>query len=125
MKTLTTLVLGIGMASMGPGTLPAQTGPWTDGELLIRSQLQPAGPSAIFRVVPETGGTLYVDPIDLMLPVTCGGIPGAPGAGSFDLPILLTDPGLVGFTFFSQAGFFDGAAVQGISLTNGLRIVMG
>lgn len=75
--------------------------------------------------IPFLGGTLYVDPIGLMLPVACGGIPGAPGAGSLGLPIFLTDPALAGFNFYSQAGFADPSAVQGISLTNGLRIVIG
>ncbi len=35
----------------------AQTGPWTDGEILVRSQVLPSGQSAIFRVNPETGET--------------------------------------------------------------------
>ncbi len=35
----------------------AQTGPWTDGEILMRSTLQPSGERAIFRIVPETGAT--------------------------------------------------------------------
>lgn len=79
----------------------------------------------VSAAIPVLGGTLYVDPIDLLLPVTSGGVPGASGAGSLGVPILLTDPALVGFRFFLQAGFFDGAAVQGISLTNGLQIVIG
>jgi hypothetical protein len=35
----------------------SQTGPWTDGEILVRSELQPSGQRAIFRVIPETGAT--------------------------------------------------------------------
>ncbi len=79
----------------------------------------------VASAIPILGGTLYVDPIDLVLQVTCGGVPGAPGAGSLGLPILLVDPSLTGLAFFAQAGFFDGAAVQGMSLTSGLKIVIG
>jgi len=35
----------------------AQTGPWTDGEILLRAQVPATGQRAIFRVVPETGAT--------------------------------------------------------------------
>jgi hypothetical protein len=37
--------------------LHAQIGPWTDGEILVRSTVQPSGERAIFRIVPETGAT--------------------------------------------------------------------
>ncbi len=75
--------------------------------------------------IPALGGTLYVYPIALQFPVTVGGTPGAAGAGSFGLPLLVTDPALTGLTLFMQAGFIDGTAVQGVSLTNGLQLVIG
>src|SRR4029450_1826642 len=35
----------------------SQTGPWTEGEILVRSSLELTGERAIFRVNPETGET--------------------------------------------------------------------
>jgi hypothetical protein len=75
--------------------------------------------------IPIVGGTLYVDPIAVTVPVTVNGAPGIAGVGSFGLPVLLADPALIGVTFYLQAGFADAGAVQGFSLTNGLQIVIG
>ena len=41
--------------SAAVATLPAQTGPWTDGELLVRSVLPASQTQAIYRIAPETG----------------------------------------------------------------------
>jgi hypothetical protein len=75
--------------------------------------------------IPFFGGTLYVDPIQIIQPVTVSGTPPTPGAGSYGLPILATDPSVIGLTLFIQAGFLDAGAAQGVSLTNGLQLVIG
>ncbi len=54
---LAPLATALGTALALAATAPAQTGPWTDGELVLRSQLLPAGTPAIFRVLPESGAT--------------------------------------------------------------------
>ena len=46
---LATVLLG------APGALLAQTGPWADGELIVRSYLMPSQTPAFFRIDPATG----------------------------------------------------------------------
>ena len=75
--------------------------------------------------IPIAGGTLYVDPILIILPVTVNGVPATAGGGSFGIPLVLTDPALSGLSLFLQAGFIDSGAVQGVSFTNGLHLVIG
>ena len=60
-----------------PGRAAAQTGPWTDGELLVQSQL-PAGASAISRVIPETGASAVLSTVQYW-----GGPPGSSAFDSF------------------------------------------
>ncbi len=79
-----------------------------------------AGPSP--TSVPFKGGTFLVGGVALQLPLTLGGTPGTPGAGSLALPVLVTNPVLSGVSIYLQAGFIDAGAVKGVSLTNGLRI---
>ena len=43
------------VASVIAGPLTAQSGPWTDGELIIRTVLPDGFTSAIYRMAPETG----------------------------------------------------------------------
>lgn len=75
--------------------------------------------------LPLFGGTLFLFPISSTLPFTAGGTTGAAGAGVFALPLLFADPAFAGLTFYLQAAFLDAAAVQGVALTNGLRITLG
>lgn len=73
------------------------------------------------------GGTLYVFPFTLQVPLNnVGGAAGVPGAGGLSLPVTLPpDPGLSGLSVFLQAAFVDAAAPVGVSLTNGLEMLLG
>jgi hypothetical protein len=82
-----------------------------------------AGPAP--AAIPIVGGFLYVDPILQMEPFTVSGPLNNPGVGSFGLPIFVTDPAVTGLVIFLQAGFVDPGAVQGFSLTNGLKLIIG
>ncbi|TAJ16845.1 MAG: hypothetical protein EPO68_10405 [Planctomycetota bacterium] len=75
--------------------------------------------------VPLFGGTLLVNPIAFTFGFVTTGAPGVGGAGTYLFPLNITDPAIVGVPFWSQAGILDPNAVQGISLTNGLKIVIG
>jgi hypothetical protein len=66
-----------------------------------------------------------VGPILQMEPFTVSGPLNNPGVGSFGLPIFVTDPAVTGLVIFLQAGFVDPGAVQGFSLTNGLKLIIG
>ncbi len=71
--------------------------------------------------VPFKGGTFLVGAVAAQIPVTVGGAPGDAGAGSLALPAMLTDPILSGVNICMQAGFSDGFAVKGVSLSNGVQ----
>lgn len=71
---------------------------------------------------PFKGGTFHLGSIALQVPITVGGAPGAPGAGALALPVVLSNPVLSGVNLYLQGAFADSFAVQGASLTNGLRI---
>lgn len=75
--------------------------------------------------VPAFGGTLLLAPIDATLLFACSGGLGTPGAGTFALPLPLTNPALTGVSLFLQVGLLDAAAGQGLSISNGLRLVIG
>jgi hypothetical protein len=76
--------------------------------------------------VPFKGGTFAVGAVLLNLNVAVGGVAGVAGAGTLSLPAgLPPDPGLAGASIFLQAGFSDAAAVQGVSLTQGLQLEIG
>lgn len=53
MKLIACLALSALLASR----LASQTGPWTEGEILVRSLIQSSGQPALYRIVPETGAT--------------------------------------------------------------------
>lgn len=75
--------------------------------------------------IPLYGGTLLVNPIAFTFGFVTTGAPGAGGAGTFALPLTVADPAVIGVPFWSQAGVLDANAVQGVALTNGLKIVIG
>ena len=75
--------------------------------------------------VPFAGGTLWIWPIATTVTLPIGGAPGQAGAGGVGFNVLVSDPALVGAPFYMQAGFLDAAAVQGVSLTNALGLVIG
>jgi hypothetical protein len=76
--------------------------------------------------LPFKGGTLLVAPIAMQFTIAVGGTPGVAGAGAVTLPgFLPNNPGLTGFSLFLQAAFSDGAAVQDVSLTQGLELEIG
>lgn len=75
--------------------------------------------------VPALGGSLLIFPINATWVFATSGAPGLPGIGTYNLPVLLTDPALVGLSFWFQAALIDAAAVAGFSLTNGLQVVIG
>ncbi len=78
-------------------------------------------PSAL----PFVGGQLLTFPIAVTLALAVGGTPGQAGAGSVSFPVLLSDPALVGISFYLQGAFADPAANGGVSLTNGVQITLG
>lgn len=69
--------------------------------------------------LPFKGGTIWVYPILITLPVVLDGTPGSPGAGTFDFSYTAEISGLSVFTQFIIA---DPGAVKGISMSNGLEI---
>ncbi|HEX5011208.1 MAG TPA: hypothetical protein VFY71_12495 [Planctomycetota bacterium] len=71
------------------------------------------------------GGTFLVGSLALQVPLAVGGAPGQAGAGFLSLPGAILDPALIGIDIYLQAGFQDGAAVKGASLSNGLRLQAG
>ncbi|MBI5849453.1 MAG: serine/threonine protein kinase [Planctomycetes bacterium] len=73
---------------------------------------------------PVLGGRLLLDPAITHVHVL-GGSAGAPGAGSYTLPILLCDPAFTGLSLHFQAFYLDGAAAQGLSMSAGLTMTMG
>jgi len=74
---------------------------------------------------PVRGGVLYPFEIVLRQAFVAGGMPGAPGEGTFTLPVMLpADPTLVGMSFHLQAVVADSAAVAGFSFTPGLRLTL-
>jgi Tol biopolymer transport system component len=76
--------------------------------------------------VPFKGGSFHVGAMFLTLGFTVGGSSGVAGAGALDLPAALpADPALSGLSIFLQAGFSDAAAVQDVSLTQGLQMTIG
>ncbi len=73
--------------------------------------------------VPFMGGTFLLGgPILLVIPIAVGGPPGVANAGSLAVPAVIGDPVLSGVSIYLQGGFFDAAAVQGVSLSNGMRL---
>ena len=75
--------------------------------------------------LPVFGGTLLVAPIDATAIFSCSGTPGVSAAGAFALPLPVTNPALIGQALYLQACLLDAFAVQGLAITNGLRLVFG
>jgi len=75
--------------------------------------------------VPFYGGTLLVAPILFTQMFLLGGTPGVAGAGTASTPLQLTDPALVGLQFYVQACVYDVGAVEDLSLTPALRVMIG
>lgn len=75
--------------------------------------------------LPLLGGALLIFPVTGTFVFATSGVPGMPGVGGYNLPLLLTDPALVGISFWFQAALLDAAGVQGFSLSNGLQVVIG
>jgi hypothetical protein len=87
------------------------------GLLAVGLELQPPAPLL--------GGSLYIVP-QWTFGVSLGGTVGTAGAGSSSFPLAIPDDmSLVGVTLAAQAAFVDPGAVQGVSLTGGLRVVIG
>jgi hypothetical protein len=71
------------------------------------------------------GGTLLVVPL-VTLPVALGGALGAPGAGTFALPLVLPgSPSTVGVNLNFQALFFDAGTPAGVSMSNAVELWIG
>jgi hypothetical protein len=76
--------------------------------------------------VPFKGGTFHIGSLLLTSNLAVGGAPGVAGAGSLSLPTALPPlPALSGASIFLQGAFSDAAAVQGVSLTQGLELEIG
>jgi hypothetical protein len=75
---------------------------------------------------PFKGGTFRVGALLVSTPVIADGAGGVPGAGTLALPAVLPgDPALSGLSIYLQAAFHDTAAVQDVSLTQGLELEIG
>jgi len=75
---------------------------------------------------PFKGGTFHVGALFLTLNLPVGGAPGVPGAGTLSLPAALpANPALSGLNLYLQGAFIDAAAVQQVSLTQGLQLTIG
>ena len=72
--------------------------------------------------VPLFGGTLWVDPYDLLTPFTLDGPFGEPGAGSLVLAFAGLDPSLAGRTFTLQGAVLDPGAAGGVALTSAIEV---
>jgi hypothetical protein len=75
--------------------------------------------------IPLFGGTLLVNPIAFTFGFVTTGTPGSGAVGTANFPLSISDPAIIGVPFWSQAGILDANAVQGVALTNGLKIVIG
>jgi YVTN family beta-propeller protein len=72
---------------------------------------------------PLFGGTILALPIG-SAPHALGGASGVPGAGTISMPFLVPLDAL-GVRLFFQSLYLDGGAVQGLSMTAGLELVIG
>jgi len=76
--------------------------------------------------VPFKGGSFRVGSLFLTLNLAVGGVSGVPGAGALNLPAALpANPALTGLSIFMQGAFNDNAAVQKVSLTQGVQMTIG
>jgi hypothetical protein len=72
---------------------------------------------------PFRGGSLLVF-AHYYLPHLLGGAPLQPGAGTASLPYKIVDPGLAGRNYYMQGAYVDPNAVEWVSLTQGLRLLI-
>lgn len=90
-----------------------------------------AAPGAIFVGLSKSnlsflGGSLLTFPILLQLNLTLGGAPASAGTGALTLPVGLgSDPSIAGLSIMLQGVFVDASAADGVSLTQGLEMVIG
>ncbi len=75
--------------------------------------------------VPAFGGSILIFPIVTTVVVVGNGAPNIGGVGSAGIGLTITDPALLGVSFWLQGAFADAGAVEGLSLTNGLQVVIG
>jgi YVTN family beta-propeller protein len=123
---------GVGLAGSG-GFVPnlAGSGTPSPGETVALVVTQGLGGSpGVFVVglnrisLPIFGGTLLVDPV-FTVTHTLGGSIGVPGAGGISVPIVLPPgSGLIGTRIVFQGVYFDPGAVQGLSMTAGLEMLI-
>lgn len=83
----------------------------------------------------STGGVMVASPGQAHLPIFGGAVlvfpfaivdmfvldPGGAGGVTYTIPLM---PALVGVPFYAQAGFLDPGAVQGVSMTHGLKLTI-
>jgi hypothetical protein len=76
--------------------------------------------------LPFKGGLLHMNGVPLTVNIAVGGAPGVAGAGGATLPVVLPNLGtLTGTSIYLQGAFADPAAVQDVSLSNGLEMEIG
>ncbi len=124
---------GVGLAGTG-GIVPVLRGEGCTSEgaaiTIITEQIVGAAPGFLFigtapASVPFKGGSFLVGSLFLQIPMNVGGAPGAPGAGSLSFATTLSGTiGLSGLSLYMQTGWVDAGAVQGASLSNGLRMIL-
>jgi hypothetical protein len=128
------IAYGKGLAGAG-GAVPRLYGagcPAPGAAVTLRVDQVVGGTGGALRVgfaplsVAFAGGLLLVAPPGPQINLFPGGAFGQPGAGALALPVTLpSDPGLTGVSLYLQAGFYDPAAVQSISLSQGLELELG
>lgn len=128
------MAYGSGLAGAG-GFVPRFLGagcPEIGGTFTLSLDRAVGGASGVLFIglseaaVPLKGGIFQVGTVLVAAPLAVGGAPGVPGAGAISAPASLpSDPILAGVDLFLQTGFMDAGAVQGVSLTKGLRMTVG
>jgi len=123
--------VGVGLAGSG-GLVPALTASGCaslGGQVTLQlADVRGGAKGLLFGSFSEgllafRGGTLFMGSVDVLLNIGVGGAAGVAGAGSATFPPLSIDnPGLLGAKVFVQAAFVDPAAVNGVSLTQAVRV---
>jgi len=128
------IAYGLGLKGAG-NIVPMLTGagcPEPGAPITLKLSNAVGGASAALFVglskgaLPFKGGTFQLGSVLLTLNFAVGGTPGVAGAGALSLPSALPAiPALTGTSVFLQAAFSDAAAVQHVSLTQGLELEIG
>lgn len=71
------------------------------------------------------GGMVWIAPVATTIAVVLGGAAGVPGVGTYQLPLSITSPALVGAGLYFQAGVLDPGASQSVAFSNGLQVIVG